>query len=116
MGSTQKDIQVSYDVDNEFFRLWLDERMNYTCALFDGTDNLEEAQLKKLAWLYNAAHVEKTSSVLDIGCGWGANLEYLSVNRGVGDVHGITLSPAQTAEIRRRKLPHVTVDCVSYLD
>ncbi len=116
MGSTQKDVQVSYDVDNEFFRLWLDERMNYTCALFDGTDDLEQAQLKKLAWHYDAARVRSDSSVLDIGCGWGANVEYLAAHRGVRDVHGITLSPAQHAEIVARKLPNVTATCVSYLD
>src|SRR5215813_5699777 len=116
MGSTQADIQVSYDVDNEFFRLWLDERMNYTCALFEGTDSLEEAQLKKLAWLSEAAHVGKESTVLDIGCGWGANLEFLATARGVKAAHGITLSPAQAAEIRRREIPNVTADVVSYLD
>jgi cyclopropane-fatty-acyl-phospholipid synthase len=116
MGSTQADIQVSYDVDNEFFRLWLDERMNYTCALFEGTDNLEEAQQKKLAWLSEAAHVGKESTVLDIGCGWGANLEYLALERKVKAAHGITLSPAQAAEIRRREIPGVTADVVSYLD
>src|SRR5579862_6081201 len=118
MGSTQSDVAVSYDVDNEFFRLWLDERMSYTCALFDEADlaiptmpdahpagNLERAQLRKLDWLHDAAHVTPDKSVLDIGCGWGANLEYLATARGVPNVHGITLSPAQHAEIRRRALP-----------
>ena len=46
--SNQEEVEVSYDVSNEFFRLWLDERMNYTCGLYEGTDNLEEAQNKKL--------------------------------------------------------------------
>ncbi len=55
--STQEEVEVSYDVSNEFFRLWLDERMNYTCALWEGTDSLEEAQNAKLEWLYNAAKV-----------------------------------------------------------
>jgi len=105
MGSTQEQVAVSYDVDNEFFRLWLDERMSYTCALFEGTENLEEAQGKKLAWLYNAAHVTKDASVLDIGCGWGANIEYLALMRGTKDVHGITLSPAQFAEIQNATSP-----------
>lgn len=114
--STKAEVEVSYDVDNEFFRLWLDERMNYTCGLFDDTDNLEQAQLAKLAWLHDAAHVTKDSAVLDIGCGWGANIEYLALNRGVRDVRGITLSTAQHQEILRRKLPNVTADCVSYLD
>jgi cyclopropane-fatty-acyl-phospholipid synthase len=116
MGSTKSDVEVSYDVDNEFFRLWLDERMNYTCALFEGTDNLEQAQLKKLAWLSDAAHVTPESTVLDIGCGWGANLEYLALARGVKSAHGITLSTAQHAEIMRRGIPGVSASVCSYLD
>lgn len=116
MGSTKDEVQVSYDVDNEFFRLWLDERMNYTCGLFEGTDNLEEAQLKKLAWLSNAAQVTPDKKVLDIGCGWGANLEFLATARGVKDARGITLSSAQFAEINRRGIPGVSAECVSYLD
>ena len=116
MGSTQQQVGVSYDVDNEFFRLWLDERMNYTCGLFEGTENLEQAQLKKLAWLHDAAHVTPESKVLDIGCGWGADLEYLALARGVKDARGITLSKAQFEEINRRNIPGVTAECVSYLD
>jgi cyclopropane-fatty-acyl-phospholipid synthase len=122
MGSTKEEVQVSYDVDNEFFRLWLDERMNYTCGLFIGQDardvgdSLEKAQLAKLAWLHDAAHLSPEKSVLDIGCGWGANIEYLATSRGVRDVHGITLSSAQHAEIQRRAIPNVTSHCVSYLD
>lgn len=114
--SNQREVEVSYDVDNEFFRLWLDERMNYTCGLFAETESLEQAQINKLAWLHDAAHVRPSSSVLDIGCGWGANIEYLAQDRGVRDVHGITLSSAQHAEIKRRAIPGVTASCVSYLD
>jgi cyclopropane-fatty-acyl-phospholipid synthase len=114
--STKSEVAVSYDVSNEFFRLWLDERMNYTCAVFDGTDSLEQAQLNKLGVLYDFAHIGKDSVVLDIGCGWGANLEYLAANRGIRQAHGITLSEAQHAEIRRRNLPNVVSQCVSYLD
>jgi cyclopropane-fatty-acyl-phospholipid synthase len=114
--STQAEVQVSYDISNEFFRLWLDKRMNYTCAVFEDTDDLDEAQFNKLGFLYDYAHIEPHHSVLDIGCGWGANVQYLAEDRGVRDVHGITLSPAQHAEIMGRKLPNVNAHCVSYLD
>ena len=119
--STKAEVAVSYDVGNEFFRLWLDRRMNYTCAVFDDTDDsdpdpLDEAQVAKLALLADFAHVTPDSRVLDIGCGWGAALEYLAVDRGVREVHGITLSEAQTAEIRARRLPGATVQCVDYRD
>ena len=114
--SDKAQVAVSYDVDNEFFRLWLDKRMNYTCAVFDDTDDLDEAQVAKLAVLYDFARVTADARVLDIGCGWGANLEYLAVDRGLHDVHGITLSEAQLAEIARRNLPGVTASCVDYRD
>jgi cyclopropane-fatty-acyl-phospholipid synthase len=130
MGSSKADIAVSYDVSNEFFRLWLDERMNYTCAIFeDGADrmehpepgapgerSLEVAQLEKLRILSGFAHVGSHSTVLDIGCGWGADLEYQSLVNKVKAAHGITLSEAQCAEIRSRKLPNVTASVCSYLD
>jgi len=130
MGSTKADVAVSYDVSNEFFRLWLDERMNYTCGVFDdgidrmimpppghpGERSLEDAQLEKLRILSGFAHVSTSSTVLDIGCGWGANLEYQSLVNKVTAAHGITLSEAQCAEIRRRELPGVTAQVCSYLD
>ncbi len=114
--SDKAQVAVSYDVDNEFFRLWLDKRMNYTCAVFDGTDDLDAAQLAKLDVLYRLGHVRTDSRVLDIGCGWGANLEYLGVDRGVREVHGITLSEAQHGEILRRDLPGVRSSCMDYRD
>ncbi len=114
--STQSEVEVSYDVSNDFFRLWLDEKMNYTCGLYEGTDNLEEAQNKKLAWLADAAHVEKGARVLDIGCGWGANLEYLSTVRGIQEGVGLTLSTAQHEEVVARNLPGVTAFVKDYRD
>ncbi len=127
MGSNKAEIAVSYDVSNEFFRLWLDERMNYTCGVFDdgpgrgelaipGEISLEESQLRKLRVLSDYARITDRSTVLDIGCGWGANLEYQSTVNRVKAAHGITLSEAQCAEIRRRELPNVTASVTSYLD
>ena len=130
MGSSKADIAVSYDVSNEFFRLWLDERMNYTCAVFqpedqlfshddadyvDASISLEKAELNKLAVLSRYAHVKPGMKVLDIGCGWGANVEYQAL-QNKARAHGITLSEAQCAEIRRRNIPGVTAEVKSYLD
>src|SRR6202521_6184742 len=130
MGSTKQDIAVSYDVSNEFFRLWLDESMSYTCGVFDDTPGraempppghagertLEEAQREKHRILAGFAHLNDGSSLLDIGCGWGANLEYQATVTRVKQAHGITLSEAQAAEIRRRGLPNVSAEVCSYLD
>lgn len=114
--STQQEIAISYDVSNEFFRLWLDKRMNYSCALFQDTDDLDVAQFKKLKWFYDAVQLTPDKRVLDIGCGWGANLEFLTQDMGVRDATGITLSKAQFAEIQARSLSGVSVECISYKD
>ena len=106
MGSSKSDVEVSYDVSNEFFRLWLDERMNYTCAVFESPDqSLEAAQLNKLKILSDFAKVTPDKSVLDIGCGWGACLEYLATTRKVKRAVGVTLSAEQAREVNARKIP-----------
>lgn len=115
MTSTLEEIQVGYDVDNAFFRLWLDEKMHYSCAVF-GKDysTLELAQLNKCRILADFAGITPDTLVLDVGCGWGSNLEYLVHNRKVRRAHGITLSPAQYDEVVSRKLPGASVWCADY--
>jgi len=116
MGSNKDEVQVSYDVSNEFFRLWLDERMNYTCAVFESDNqSLEAAQLNKLAILSDFAKVTPDSHVLDIGCGWGACLEYLATARGVKKATGVTLSSAQAAEVNDRKISGVNVEDADFM-
>ncbi len=112
MGSSKADVEVSYDISNEFFRLWLDERMNYTSAVYETPDqSLEAAQLNKLRILSDFARATPEKSILDIGCGWGACLEYLVTARKVKRAVGVTLSSAMAAEVNARKLPGV--ECVS---
>jgi cyclopropane-fatty-acyl-phospholipid synthase len=95
MTSTQAEIDLSYSVSNEFFRLWLDENMHYTSASFlTGKETLEEAQIQKCRILYEFAEMTPDKLVLDIGCGWGSNLLY-HATRGTRVAHGITLSTAQ---------------------
>ncbi len=117
MTSTKEEVEIGYDISNEFFRLWLDERMHYTSAVFDDQHTtLEQAQRNKSKWLADFAEVTPESLVLDIGCGWGANLEYLALERKVKNAHGITLSTQQYEELKARKLPGVSVWCVDYRD
>lgn len=114
--SNQEEVEVSYDVGNEFFRLWLDEKMNYTCGVYEGTDNLEEAQVKKLEWLADAAHVTPEKRVLDIGCGWGADVEHLVTQRDAKAATGITMSRSQAEECRRRELPRAEFIVTDFRD
>ncbi len=115
MGSTKAEVEVSYDVSNDFFRLWLDERMNYTSAVFESPDQpLEAAQLNKLRILSDFAKVTPEKKVLDIGCGWGAALEYVVTARGVKRAVGVTLSTSQAEEVNARKLPGAEVVCKDF--
>ena len=115
--STKEEIDITYGVNNDFFALWLDKSMAYTCGLFlDGNETLEEAQIKKHAFLSRAARVEPGSRVLDIGCGWGANLDYLSRVAGAGEAVGITLSKDQYAAVQARNIPRSSVHYVDYRD
>lgn len=121
--STQTEVEVSYDVGNDFFKIILDSEMNYTCGIFEGadefapTDDLEQAQVNKLDRLHRLAHIgPKTKRVLDIGCGWGANLNHLAVARKVPESIGITLSRAQHEKIVERKIPNVKAFVQSYED
>ena len=90
-GASREAIEHHYDVGREFFRLWLDARMVYSCALWPGDldEDLDRAQLAKLEWHATAAQVDGASRVLDVGCGWGAMLQYLVTERQVRHVTGL---------------------------
>ena len=84
-----------YDVSNEFYALWLDPRMVYSCAYFrtEG-DSLETAQLQKLDHICRKLRLAPGERFLDIGCGWGALAIHAAREYGV-DATGITLSENQ---------------------
>lgn len=115
MTSTLEEIQIGYDIDNAFFELWLDEKMHYSCAVFDENHpTLELAQRNKCHILAEFAGITPDTLVLDVGCGWGSFLEYLARDRLVERAHGITLSPAQYDKAVSRRLPGVSVWCADY--
>jgi len=102
--STQRDIDLSYSVSNEFFSLWLDRNMHYTCAVFDGSDDtLEAAQERKARFLYELAELDASKTVLDIGCGWGSFID-VATRLGVRRADGITLSTEQLVWCHDREL------------
>ena len=88
-------IQHHYDVSNEFYQLWLDPRMVYSCAYFrkEG-DSLETAQAQKLDHICTKLRLHPGERFLDIGCGWGALAIRAASKYGV-DATGITLSENQ---------------------
>lgn len=101
-GADRADISHHYDVGNGFYRLWLDERMVYSCAYFeDVAVDLERAQCAKLDHVCRKLRLAPGERFLDIGCGWGALLLHAAQHYGVNAV-GITLSQQQAALARER--------------
>jgi cyclopropane-fatty-acyl-phospholipid synthase len=88
-------IQHHYDVSNEFYALWLDPRMVYSCAYYRTVaDSLEQAQLAKLDHICRKLRLAPGERFLDVGCGWGALVMHAAANFGV-EATGITLSENQ---------------------
>lgn len=88
-------VRFHYDVGNDFYRLWLDERMVYSCGYFsDSRNDLDTAQLNKLDYLCRKLRLKRGDRLLDIGCGWGGLILHAAQNYGVV-AHGITLSKPQ---------------------
>lgn len=116
MTSNKAEIDISYSLSNDFFALWLDEKMHYTSAVYQSEDqSLEAAQENKSRILYDLAELDKTKTILDIGCGWGANVEYIS-KRGIKEVHGVTLATEQYNECVSRNIPNAKFWCMDYAD
>ncbi|HEY2054528.1 MAG TPA: cyclopropane-fatty-acyl-phospholipid synthase family protein [Solirubrobacterales bacterium] len=96
-------VRHHYDVSNEFFALFLDESMTYSCANFSrsGAKTLEEAQEAKLDMVATKLAIQPGERVLDVGCGWGSFSIRAAKDYGA-NVVGITLSKPQADEARRR--------------
>jgi cyclopropane-fatty-acyl-phospholipid synthase len=99
-------IKYHYDVGNDFYSLWLDQRMLYSCAYFaDGSNpeaELESAQLAKIDLICRKLRLRPGDRLLDVGCGWGALIMHATRFYGVTAL-GITLSDAQ-AELARQRI------------
>ena len=95
-------VRYHYDVGNDFFALFLDKSLTYSCAIFSrGAETLEEAQATKLELVASKLGLQPGQRVLDVGCGWGSFAIHAALEHGVS-VLGITLSEPQ-AEVARRR-------------
>jgi cyclopropane-fatty-acyl-phospholipid synthase len=95
-------VRHHYDVSNEFFALFLDPSMTYSCGIFSrGANTLEQAQRTKLEIVCNKLTLEPGDRVLDVGCGWGSFAIHAAATRGA-EVVGITLSEQQASFARER--------------
>jgi len=93
--NSKRSIVHHYDVSNDFYRLWLDPEMVYSCAYFQDADQtLAGAQQDKLDYICRKLRLKPGQKLLDIGCGWGALVRWAARRYGV-QAHGITLSEEQ---------------------
>ncbi|MBA4220706.1 MAG: SAM-dependent methyltransferase [Methylobacterium sp.] len=101
-ATNKANIAHHYDVSNAFYKLFLDERMVYTCAYFtEDHDDLERAQTDKLEMICRKLRLKPGDKLLDIGCGWGALVCYAAQHYGV-EAHGVTLAEEQLKLAREK--------------
>jgi len=92
-SGSKKNIEAHYDVGNDFYKLWLDESMTYSSAIFNSSnDNLQDAQKAKYNRILSKIG-QGQKDILEIGCGWGGFSE--AANNMGHNVQGITISPSQ---------------------
>lgn len=102
MKNQKKEVTSHYDIGNDFYKLWLDSTMNYSCAYFKTADDtLEEAQKNKITYILNKLNIKEGMSLLDVGCGWGNLLIEAAKKYKVKGV-GITLSEEQAKAFREK--------------
>jgi cyclopropane-fatty-acyl-phospholipid synthase len=95
-------ISEPYDLGNEFYSLWLDKDMQYTCGYFKTPqDSIDLAQDQKREQLCRKLQLKPGETLLDIGCGWGGMMIYAAQHYGISGV-GVTLSKEQAEESNRR--------------
>ncbi|MCO6414509.1 MAG: class I SAM-dependent methyltransferase [Thiogranum sp.] len=100
--NSRESIAHHYDVSNDFYRLWLDPEMVYSCGYFrDEGQSLAEAQRGKLDYICRKLRLQPGHHLLDIGCGWGALAIWAARHYGV-TARGITLSEQQFLYARER--------------
>jgi cyclopropane-fatty-acyl-phospholipid synthase len=117
----KQNIQHHYDLGNDFFALWLDETMSYSCAYFKSPDDsLYQAQLQKIHHTLKKLQLKPGERLLDIGCGWGWLIIKAALNYRVRAM-GITLSEEQYRAVKDKIMEYnlghlVEVKLANYLD
>lgn len=120
-GKQKRDVRSHYDLGNDFYSLWLDSTMSYSCGYFETEeDSLEQAQVHKTDRILDKIYLREGMELLDIGCGWGFLIIRAAKKYGVRST-GITLSREQyeacCRKVRQEGLEdRVTVELMDYRD
>jgi cyclopropane-fatty-acyl-phospholipid synthase len=114
--AARENVHHHYDLGNEFYRLWLDRDMVYTCAYFPTPDaTLEEAQIKKMDVVCRKLRLKPGERVIEAGCGWGSLALFMAKHYGV-TVRGFNISAEQIAYARNRAKDEGLVDRVEFIE
>lgn len=101
---SKENVTFHYDIGIDFYKLWLDETMTYSCAYFKtNNDSLKTAQQNKVAHILKKLNLQEGQTLLDIGCGWGELIITAAKKYGV-KATGITLSTEQFERVKDRIL------------
>lgn len=112
----RKNIRRHYDLNNDFFRLWLDPELEYSCAYFPTNSmSLDQAQVAKMDYICRKLNLQRGEHVVDIGCGWGALGLYMAKQYGV-IVRGFSISHEQILWARRRAREMGLDDRVEFIE
>lgn len=115
-GKARRNAAHHYDIGNDFYRLWLDEEMVYTCAYYPQTHvSLEQAQQAKLEHICRKLQLKKGETVFEAGCGWGALSRYMARHYGVR-VKACNVSHAQIEWARQRTRQEGLADQVEFIE
>jgi cyclopropane-fatty-acyl-phospholipid synthase len=102
VSTARENVHQHYDLGNDFYGLWLDEEMSYTCAYFPTPEiSLEEAQIAKMDLVCRKLNLRAGERVLEAGCGWGSLALFMARRYGVS-VTALNISSEQVAYARRR--------------
>jgi cyclopropane-fatty-acyl-phospholipid synthase len=115
--ASKADIEHHYDVDNDFFALFLDKKYRaYSCGVWKGAENLEQAQTDKFDRLCRYANVSHGNHVIEVGCGWGGLMNRIIEIYPDAHVHGLTLSTEQFDYVKRNANEQFSVGLCSWQD
>lgn len=102
LKNSKDNIGYHYDIGNDFYQLWLDKTMTYSCGYFKAEDDtLDQAQANKVEYILKKLNLKEGNTLLDIGCGWG-ELIILAARKYKVKAMGITLSSEQMEKANKR--------------
>ena len=116
LGRDRRNVRHHYDLGNDFYRLWLDEQLVYTCAYFESPEqSLEDAQVAKMEHVCRKLGLRPGETVIEAGCGWGALALHMARNHGVR-VRAYNVSTQQIAWARERARQEGLAEQVTFFE